>query len=127
MVLINILLIFLLIALNAFFVGVEFAVVTARRARLDLLADEEHRAARLVRKWLEDPMARNRLIAASQLGQTVASLALGAIGQKTFEALLQPYFNTMQLPGWISFIQAVIPVLPLAVIAKACTRTWTLP
>jgi putative hemolysin len=115
MVAINILLILLLIALNAFFVSVEFAVVTARRARLDLLADENHRAARLVRKWLEDSSARNRLIAASQLGQTIASLALGAIGQNTFEAILQPYFNTVQLPGWIAFIQAVIPVLPLVI------------
>ena len=115
MLAINILLILLLISLNAFFVSVEFAVVTARRARLDLLADDEHRAARLVRKWLEDASARNRLIAASQLGQTIASLALGAIGQNTFKAILQPYFTAVQLPGWLAFIQAVIPVLPLVV------------
>jgi putative hemolysin len=114
-ILLNIVIIFLLIGLNAFFVSVEFAVVTARRARLDLLADEQHRAARLVRKWLEDSSARNRLIGASQLGQTIASLALGAIGQNTFEALLQPYFSSLQLPGWIAFIQAVIPVLPLVI------------
>ncbi len=113
MIVLNVLIILLLIGLNAFFVSVEFAVVTARRARLDLLADEQHRAARLVRKWLESASARNRLIAATQLGQTIASLALGAIGQNTFEALLQPYFNTLQLPGWIAFIQAVIPALPL--------------
>jgi len=114
-ILVNIVIIFLLIGLNAFFVSVEFAVVTARRARLDLLADEQHRAARLVRKWLESASARNRLIAATQLGQTIASLALGAIGQNTFEALLQPYFATLQLPGWIAFIQAVIPILPLVI------------
>ncbi len=115
MIFLNIVIILLLIGLNAFFVSVEFAVVTARRARLDLLADEQHRAARLVRKWLEDSSARNRLIGASQLGQTIASLALGAIGQNTFEALLQPYFSTVQLPGWIAFIQAVIPALPLVI------------
>jgi putative hemolysin len=115
MILINIVLILLLIALNAFFVSVEFAVVTARRARLDLLADEQHRAARLVRKWLEDASARNRLIAASQLGQTIASLALGAIGQITFEAILQPYFTGIQLPGWLSVVQAVIPALPVVI------------
>jgi len=80
-----------------------------------LLADEQHRAARLVAKWLEDASARNRLIGASQLGQTIASLALGAIGQNTFEALLQPYFSTVQLPGWIAFIQAIIPALPLVI------------
>ena len=115
MIFFNIVILLLLLSLNAFFVSVEFAAVTTRRARLDLLADDEHRAARLVRKWLEDASARNRLIAATQLGQTIASLALGAIGQNTFEALLQPYFNAVQMPGWLSFIQAVIPALPLVV------------
>ena len=115
MIFLNILILLLLLSLNAFFVSVEFAAVTTRRARLDLLADEQHRAGRLVRKWLEDSSARNRLIAATQLGQTIASLALGAIGQNTFEALLQPYFNTVQMPGWLSFVQAVIPALPLVV------------
>ena len=115
MIILNIFFILLLISLNAFFVGVEFAAVTARRARLDLLTDGDHRASRLVRKWIEDSSARNRLIAATQLGQTMASLALGAIGQNTFEALLQPYFITVQMPGWIAFIQAIIPVLPLFV------------
>ena len=115
MIFLNILILLLLLSLNAFFVSVEFAAVTTRRARLDLLADEQHRSGRLVRKWLEDSSARNRLIAATQLGQTIASLALGAIGQNTFEALLQPYFNTVQMPGWLSFVQAVIPALPLVV------------
>ena len=115
MIFLNILILLLLLSLNAFFVSVEFAAVTTRRARLDLLADEQHRSGRLVRKWLEDSSARNRLIAATQLGQTIASLALGATGQNTFEALLQPYFNTVQMPGWLSFVQAVIPALPLVV------------
>jgi len=44
----QILLIFLLIALNAFFVGVEFAVVTSRKTRLDLIANANSRAVRLV-------------------------------------------------------------------------------
>jgi CBS domain containing-hemolysin-like protein len=112
-ILLNIVIILLLIALNAFFVSVEFAAVTARRARLDLLADEQHRAARLVRKWLEDASARNRLIAATQLGLTIVSLTLGAIGENTFTALLDPYFSALKLPGWLIFIEAVIPILPL--------------
>ncbi len=66
-------LIFLLIALNAFFVGVEFAVVASRRSRLDLLASPEHPALHLVHRWLEDETARDRLIAASQLGITCQS------------------------------------------------------
>ena len=115
MIFLNIFLILLLIALNAFFVSVEFAAVTARRNRLDLLADENHRAARLVRKWLEDTSARNRLIAATQLGLTIVSLTLGAIGENTVAALLEPYFAVLKLPGWLTFIEALIPALPLVI------------
>ncbi len=115
MIAINILLILLLIGLNAFFVSVEFAVVTSRRARLDLVADENHRAGRLVRRWLEDASTRNRLIAATQLGLTIVSLTLGAIGENTFTALLEPYFTILKLPGWLTFIEAIIPALPLII------------
>lgn len=83
----------MLIALNAFFVGVEFSVVASRRTRLDLMTGSDDRAGQLVRKWLEDDAARDRLIAASQLGITVVSLALGAAGENAFEAWLDPYFQ----------------------------------
>jgi CBS domain containing-hemolysin-like protein len=108
--------ILLLITLNAFFVGVEFAAVTSRRARLDLLVGEkETRAARLVRKWLDQPAARDRLIAASQLGITVVSLALGAVGENAFTAWLSPYFEAQQFPPFLSFLQIFIPFLPIII------------
>jgi len=109
----NIFLILLLIAMNAFFVSVEFAVVAARRARLDLLADDENRAARLVRVWLDQPAARDRMIAAAQLGITIVSLALGAVGENTFQAILMPYFTGRSLPPWLAFFSAILPALPL--------------
>ncbi len=113
MIYLNILFILILIGLNAFFVGVEFAAVASRRSRLDLLADADSRGAQIVRSWLEQPSARDRLIAASQLGITVVSLALGAVGENTFEALLHPLFDHLQLPAWLVFLQSVLPVLPL--------------
>lgn len=106
-------LIFLLIALNAFFVGVEFAVVASRRSRLDLLASPEHPALHLVHRWLEDETARDRLIAASQLGITLVSLALGSVGEKAFEAWLEPYFAHWMLPPQLMFLRQAVEALPL--------------
>jgi CBS domain containing-hemolysin-like protein len=59
------LLILILVALNGFFVSVEFAAVTSRRARIDLLADSGNYSAKIVKTWLENPATRDRLIAAS--------------------------------------------------------------
>lgn len=111
----NLAFILILIALNAFFVGVEFAVVASRRARLDLLSSAESSAGRIVRRWLENNDARDRLIAASQLGITVVSLALGAVGENTFEAILEPYFHEITLPPWLEFINRILPALPLVI------------
>ena len=113
MILINFLLIFLLIALNGFFVAVEFSAVTSRRSRLDLLDAAGSRPGQIVRSWLESPAARDRLIAASQLGITVVSLALGALGENTFQALLEPYFQGIQYPQWAVFLQEIVAALPL--------------
>jgi len=109
----DILLIFLLIALNAFFTGVEFAAVSSRRARLDVLVDEDSPSARIVRRWLENPAERERLIAATQLGITLVSLALGAVAENAFQAWLNPYFQNTQLPPFLQFLQGLLPVLPL--------------
>jgi CBS domain containing-hemolysin-like protein len=107
------LLILLLIALNAFFVSVEFAAVTSRKARIELLAEEGNVAARIVKGWLENPTARDRMIAASQLGITIVSLALGAVGENTFQGLLSPFFSTLILPDNLKFLAPVLNALPL--------------
>lgn len=77
----NFLLILLLVALNGFFVATEFAIITARKTRVRLQAEEGNAAAQQVLIWLENPQARDRLIAAAQLGITIVSLALGAVGK----------------------------------------------
>jgi putative hemolysin len=76
-----------LVALNGFFVAVEFAVVAVRRSRLDHLVAEGNSVARLALKLVDHP---DRVIAASQLGITIASLALGWIGEATVAAIVEP-------------------------------------
>ena len=115
LLLLKFLLIFILVALNAFFVGVEFAVIASRRSRIELIAREGNRAAAIVKGWVETPAARDRLIAASQLGITIVSLTLGSVGESTFEELLAPWFEHAVLPpGW-DFLTSFIAVLPLAI------------
>ena len=111
----NFLLILFLIVLNAFFVSVEFAAVAARKARIEILSEEGNSSARIVKSWLENPAARDRLIAASQIGITMIGLALGAIGENTFQSLLSPYFNSLTLPQNLSFLAPVLSALPLII------------
>src|SRR6195256_2253096 len=68
-----------LILLNAFFVAAEYALVTSRRTRIRELDREGNRRARAVLRITSDPP---RFIAAMQLGVTIASLAIGALGEQ---------------------------------------------
>jgi len=111
----NFLLILLLVALNAFFTSVEFASVAARRSRIELLAEEGNAAAKIVKTWLENPASRSRLIAACQLGITIVSLALGALGENTFQALLSPTFNRWALDPNLQRVASLLAVLPLII------------
>ena len=111
----QILLIFVLIGMNGFFVAVEFAAVASRRTRLDLLIEHDTIASHQVRIWLEDHTARERLIASSQLGITLISLALGAVGENAFKTWLEPYFQSIVLPVQLVFLKGAIAALPLVV------------
>jgi CBS domain containing-hemolysin-like protein len=78
-----------LVFANGFFVAAEFALVTVRKTRIDQLIAEGHRGARTVRRALNDP---DSYIAATQLGITMASLALGWIGEPALAKLVEPAF-----------------------------------
>lgn len=80
----------ILVAANGFFVAAEFALVTVRKTRIDQLAHEGHGAARSVKKALAD---LDRYIAGTQVGITIASLALGWIGEPAVVKLLAPIFH----------------------------------
>jgi len=111
----NFILILILIALNAFFVSVEFAAVASRKARIELLADTGSQPAQIVKAWLENPAARDRLIASTQLGITIVSLMLGAVGENAFQALLEPWFaHLVAPPAWQS-LTPLLAALPLII------------
>ena len=70
--------VFVLVLANAFFVAAEFALVGARRTRLEELERAGDRKARLARRAIQ---SLDRYISATQLGITLASLGLGWIGE----------------------------------------------
>ena len=115
MIALSFLLILILVALNGFFVSVEFAAVASRRARIEILAESGNHSAQIVKSWLENPATRDRMIAASQLGITIVSLALGAIGENSFEALFEPYFQGLAFPASLQVLDPIIAALPLVI------------
>jgi CBS domain containing-hemolysin-like protein len=76
-----------LIFANGVFVATEFALVAARRSRVEQRAKAGSRAGRIVLRAMD---ALDRYIAASQLGITMASLALGFIGEPILAAAIEP-------------------------------------
>jgi CBS domain containing-hemolysin-like protein len=78
--------VFALVLANGFFVASEFALVGVRRSRIEMLAAAGNRKARRLLSLLDD---LNAYISATQLGITMASLALGWIGEPVFAHLLE--------------------------------------
>ena len=80
------------VAINAFFVAAEFAIVRVRVTRIEELVQRGVRRAAAAREVLRHLDA---MISACQLGITLASLALGWIGEPAFAHLLEPWFSWM--------------------------------
>jgi CBS domain containing-hemolysin-like protein len=80
-----------LILLNAFFVAAEYGLVTARRTRIIELQHEGNRRARDVLRITSDP---GRFIAAMQLGVTLTSLAIGALGESALSHEFDKWMST---------------------------------
>lgn len=82
----------LLIVLNGFFVAAEFAIVRVRATRIEQLAAEGNARARVVKRVLEDLDGH---LSAVQLGITLASLALGWIGEPALAHLMERPFRLL--------------------------------
>lgn len=76
-----------LVLLNGFFVAAEFALVSVRKTRIEELAAGGNASARVVSKAIADP---DSVIAATQLGITLASLGLGWVGEPALEGIISP-------------------------------------
>src|ERR687883_448107 len=80
-----------LILLNAFFVAAEYGLVTSRRTRIEELEHQGNRRAGRVRGLVSDPP---RFIAAMQLGVTLTSLGIGALGEHALTRAFDPVIAT---------------------------------
>src|SRR5438270_9556165 len=81
----------ILILVNAFFVAAEYGLVTARRTRIIELHHQGNRRARAVLKITSDPQ---QFIAAMQLGVTLTSLGIGALGEQALAHAFESWLAT---------------------------------
>ena len=86
----------LLVAVNAFFVAAEFSLVAVRRTRVEELVNQGNARAKRLLAAVDD---LNDCVAASQLGITLASLALGLVSEPAIATLFAPLFASLPL-GW---------------------------
>jgi CBS domain containing-hemolysin-like protein len=110
-VLVRILVIVLLLVLNGFFVAAEFALVRSRRTRLESMVRSGDRLARIVLKATSNLA---RMLSASQLGITLASLALGALSEETLADHFASWLATMPVAMALSLRVAAGSVLAIA-------------
>jgi putative hemolysin len=89
----SLLAVLLLVLANGFFVATEFALVSVRRTRVQQLAAEGNRRAQ---QTLGELNHLDTYIAATQLGITMASLALGWIGEPAVATLIEPLIRSLQ-------------------------------
>ncbi|TCN58081.1 CBS domain containing-hemolysin-like protein [Rhodococcus sp. SMB37] len=116
-----------LIAASAFFVAVEFALIAARRHRLEDAAPE----SRSARAALRSASELSVLLAGSQLGITVCTLALGAITKPAVHHWLTPVFESWGAPLWLAdvagFVLALIIVTFLhLVVGEMAPKSWAI-
>jgi CBS domain containing-hemolysin-like protein len=96
---------FLLLA-NAFFVGAEFALIAARRSQIEPRARAGSRMARTTLNAMENV---SLMMAGAQLGITVCSLGLGAVGEPALAHLIEPGFHALHVPDeWLHPVAFVI-------------------
>jgi CBS domain containing-hemolysin-like protein len=89
----------ILVIANAFFVAAEFALVSARRSRIEALVRQGDRKAKAVREAQQDLY---RQLSAAQLGITVASILLGFVAEDTVAFFLRNWLAS--LPPWAAFL-----------------------
>src|SRR6476660_892249 len=97
-----------LLAANGFFVGAEFALISARRDRLEALAEQgKHSAVTVIRAGENLPV----MLAGAQLGITVCSILLGRVGEPAVAHLLERPFHLLGIPDTVlhtaSFVSAI--------------------
>ena len=113
----GVLLTVVLLAANAFFVGSEFALISARRDRLEALAEQGKKSAVTVMRAAEQ---LSLMLAGAQLGITICSILLGRVGEPAVAHLLEKPFAVVGIPDTVlhtvSFVIALALVVTLHVL-----------
>lgn len=107
----------LLVLGNAFFVAAEFAMISARRSQIEPRAEAGSRSAKYALLGMENI---SLVIGVNQLGITVCSLLLGAVGEPALSHLVEPVLEAVGLPESavhpIAFALALLVVIYLHVV-----------
>jgi CBS domain containing-hemolysin-like protein len=116
-----------LIGLSAFFVASEFALLAARRYRLEDRAATSASARAALRSFAELPV----LLAGCQLGITACTLGLGAVTKPALNYALTPAFSSWGAPGWVAdvagFVLALVIVTFLhLVVGEMAPKSWAI-
>ncbi len=125
---VSILLSLLLLVLNGFFVAAEFAVVSAKRHRLEVAAAYGGGAARAaVRNSRELSLG----LAGAQLGITLATLGLGALAKPAVADLLEPLLALTPLPeavaaGIATVLAVAVVVFLHMVVGEMAPKSWAI-
>ena len=118
----------ILIALTAFFVVSEFAIVKVRPSRIDQLIEEGKKSAQSAKTVITH---LDEYLSACQLGITVTALGLGWIGESTMEGLLSGLFDNIDIPETFSHALSItlaflIVTFLHVVIGELAPKTWAI-
>ena len=108
---VSLLLVLFFLLMNAFFVAAEFSLVRVRKSQVEILVDEGRKGAKNT-KLVADNV--NAYLSACQLGITLASLALGWLGEPAVSELIGPLLAAFGLPE--AAIHAIALVIGFVVI-----------
>ncbi|WNS76725.1 hemolysin family protein [Bacillus sp. DTU_2020_1000418_1_SI_GHA_SEK_038] len=100
----NLVIIAILIALTAFFVASEFAIVKIRSSRIDQLIEEGNKGAIPAKKVISN---LDEYLSACQLGITITALGIGWLGEPTIAHMLHPIFEKLNVPSSASHIISI--------------------
>lgn len=117
-----------LLVANGFFVGAEFAIVAAKRHRLEEMAEEGSRAARAA---VDASRELSLMLAGAQLGITLCTLALGALAKPAVAYLMEPLIAALGVPEFMVHAIAVILAVSLVVflhmvVGEMAPKSWAI-
>jgi CBS domain containing-hemolysin-like protein len=113
MTILDLILVGLLVLANGFFVSAEYALVRSRRARMEELAEQGARGAPLALRQID---SINDYISACQVGITMASIGIGALGEPVVADLLEGWFGSTVSRGASVAISVIIAYLVITTI-----------